>query len=70
MKAYSCDRCGKLCDLDEGRSTPNVRISVFTNNGFERGRWKDLDICNECAAGLRGWFKSGSKHVGCEAFEF
>ena len=57
MKAYKCDRCGKLFEKYPNQGT-NKFLNI-TTNPFNTGYC--LDLCQECNGELQRWFMNGKE---------
>lgn len=57
MKAYKCDRCGKLFERYDGQATSNFFIMAFNQHC--------LDLCPDCNDKLQEWFANGKEQVDC-----
>lgn len=62
MKAYKCDRCGKLFEKYEGQGTSNFFNVTRTPNIS----CCCLDLCPKCNAELQEWVANGKEQVVCD----
>lgn len=49
MRAYVCDKCGKVILLDDGMAISPEGMNHMTGSGLPDG---ELDLCDECVAEL------------------
>lgn len=49
MRAYVCDKCGKVILLDDGMAISPEGMNRMTGSGLPDG---ELDLCDECVAEL------------------
>ena len=61
MKAYRCDRCGKLFEKYKGQGTPE--FFNITRNPNISGDC--LDLCPNCNAELQTWIANNKEQVVC-----
>ena len=61
MKAYKCDRCGKLFEKYNLQGTSN--FFNITRNPCMSGNC--LDLCPNCNAELQEWVKHDKEQVDC-----
>lgn len=62
MKAYKCDRCGKLFEKYRYQGTSD--FFNITHNPYQTGSC--LDLCPECNAELQEWVANGKEQTGSE----
>ncbi len=65
MKAYKCDRCGKLFERYDGQGTPkffNILCIPTAINTM-------LDLCPDCNSELQKWVADGKKQAQSEESE-
>ena len=65
MKAYKCDRCGKLFEKYRYQGTIEF-FNITRNPAFESDI---LDLCPNCNAELQKWVKDGKKQQCNESDE-
>lgn len=61
MKAYKCDRCGKLFEKYEGQGTSNffnITLNPYMSDNC-------LDLCPDCNVELQAWVENGKEQVVC-----
>ena len=61
MKAYKCDRCGKLFEKYKYQGTSNffnITLNPCTSGNL-------LDLCPNCNAELQEWVANGKEQVAC-----
>lgn len=61
MKAYKCDRCGKLFEKYKNQGTFDF-FNVTRNPKFSDNC---LDLCPNCNAELQEWVANDKKQVAC-----
>ena len=61
MKAYKCDRCGKLFEKYDGQGTR--RFYSITTDLCRTGCY--LDLCPNCNAELQAWVANDKAQVVC-----
>lgn len=59
MKAYKCDRCGKLFEHYEGQGTDDF-YNVTSNPNFKTSL---LDLCPKCIEELQRWVVNANTTV-------
>ena len=61
MRAYKCDRCGKLFEKYEGQGTR----MFYSITADICGRGNGLDLCPNCNAELQAWVTNDKEQVVC-----
>lgn len=61
MKAYKCDRCGKLFEKYKYQGTSE--FFTITRNPYMSGDY--LDLCPNCNAELQEWVANDKEQVAC-----
>lgn len=68
--AYQCDRCGKLCAIDDDKQKIHTVVANYRDAyGCENRHYEEmirLDICDECNASLIKWLGTKGDHDGRE----
>ena len=63
MKAYKCDRCGSLIEIEERKGLFDKYPTLYTVDKNDSSRL--VDLCETCSKSLNDWLynKEGSKRV-------
>ena len=68
--AYQCDRCGKLCAIENDKQIINMVVVNYRDAyGCENRHYEEmtrLDICEECNNSLIKWLGTKGDHDGRE----
>ena len=61
MKAYKCDRCGKLYEYYDGIElvSGGYKFTIFSISNYFGIANEDYDLCPECMKSLIKWIKEG-----------
>lgn len=66
--AYQCDRCGKLCAIENDKQIINMVVVNYRDAyGCENRHYEDmtrLDICSECNESLIKWLGTKGESNG------
>ena len=65
MKAYKCDRCGKLFERYKNQGTSEF-FNITRNPNFSNDY---LDLCPKCNAELQEWVANKKEQVACNCTE-
>lgn len=66
--AYQCDRCGKLCAIENDKQKIHMIVANYRDvYGCENRHYEEmirLDICEECNNSLIKWLGTKGDHDG------
>ena len=51
MRAYKCDRCGKLFESSDRYKNTKVELSILA-----AGKWTTADLCKDCSRSIESWY--------------
>lgn len=67
MRAYDCDKCGKVILLDDGMAISPKGMNHMTGSGLPDG---ELDLCDECVAELVEAVRNVKEGSGGAVFKY
>lgn len=65
MKAYKCDRCGKLFEKYKGQGTSDF-LNITRNPNISN---YCLDLCPKCNTELQEWAANDKEQIACNCID-